>query len=69
MLEIDCPSLTIEPVFKASGHIERFSDYLVKDVVTHECFRMDHLIKTHLSELASKKPELKDICSETIAKV
>lgn len=69
MLEIDCPSLTIEPVFKASGHIERFSDYLVKDVVTQECFRMDHLIKTHLNDLALEKPELKETCSEAIAKV
>lgn len=69
MLEIDCPALTIKPVFTASGHIERFSDYLVKDTVTHECFRMDHLIKTHLNELALIKPELNGICSETIAKV
>lgn len=69
MLEIDCPALTIKPVFEASRHIERFSDYLVKDSVTHECFRMDHLIKTHLNELALKKPELNGICSETIAKV
>lgn len=69
MLEVDCPILTIEPVFKASGHIERFSDYLVKDVVTNECFRVDHLIKTHLNELAQKQPQLKDDCIETITKV
>lgn len=69
MLEIDCPALTTEPVFKASGHIERFSDYLVKDVVTNECFRVDHLIKSHLQELGIRNPENKQLYPETATKV
>lgn len=66
MLEIECPALTAESVFKASGHVQRFNDYLVKDVVTDESFRLDHLIKSHLKNLCSKtndqtlESELKD---------
>lgn len=69
MLEIDCPALTIAPVFKASGHIDRFSDYLVKDVSTNECFRVDHLIKSHLQQLSENKQESKALCAEAITKV
>ena len=31
--------------FRASGHIERFADFMVKDLKTGECFRADHLLK------------------------
>lgn len=69
MLEIDCPALTTEPVFKASGHIDRFSDNLVKDVITNECFRLDHLIRSHLQELSVRKPENKAIYAEYLNKL
>lgn len=69
MLEVDCPALTIEPVFKASGHIDRFTDYLVKDTVTNECFRVDHLIKSHLQQLSEQNPQFKGLYDETITKV
>lgn len=69
MLEVDCPALTIEPVFKASGHIDRFTDYLVKDTVTNECFRVDHLIKSHLEQLSEKNPQFRRLYDETITKV
>lgn len=71
MLEIDCPALTIRNVFKASGHIDRFTDYLVKDVVTDECFRIDHLIKAHLEELCSrsKNDELRAEYTDILVKV
>lgn len=55
LLEVDCTILTPEPVLKASGHVERFADYMVKDVVTGECFRLDHLIKGHLEKLSKDK--------------
>lgn len=51
MFEIDCPSIAIPSVFKASGHLQRFNDYIVKDVETSEGFRLDHLIKEHLETL------------------
>ncbi|XP_054168369.1 glycine--tRNA ligase-like [Oppia nitens] len=55
MLEVDCTVLTPEPVLKASGHVERFADLMVKDVKNGECFRLDHLIKGHLEKLMADK--------------
>lgn len=69
MLEVDCPALTIEPVFKASGHIDQFTDYLVKDTTTNECFRVDHLIKSHLQQLSEKNPQSKETYAEAITNV
>ncbi|KAF1743170.1 hypothetical protein MXB_802, partial [Myxobolus squamalis] len=45
MLEVRTCQLTPYPILAASGHVERFSDLMVKDVVTGESFRCDHLIK------------------------
>uniref|UniRef100_A0A7S0QZS9 glycine--tRNA ligase n=1 Tax=Pyramimonas obovata TaxID=1411642 RepID=A0A7S0QZS9_9CHLO len=45
MLEIECPAVTPYPVLKASGHVDRFIDLMVKDVVTGACYRADHLLK------------------------
>ncbi|XP_050515936.1 glycine--tRNA ligase [Diabrotica virgifera virgifera] len=55
MLEVDCSILTPEPVLKASGHVDRFADLMVKDTKTGECFRLDHLIKAHLEKISADK--------------
>lgn len=55
MLEVDCSMLTPSPVLVASGHVARFSDYMVKDVKTGECYRADHLIEAHLEKLLTDK--------------
>jgi len=55
MLEVECSMLTPEPVLKASGHVDRFADFMVKDEKTGECFRADHLIKDHLNKLLNDK--------------
>lgn len=55
LLEIEASQLTPEPVLKASGHVDRFADLMIKDVKTGECYRLDHLIKAHLEKLASAK--------------
>uniref|UniRef100_A0A8C7YPG8 Glycine--tRNA ligase n=1 Tax=Oryzias sinensis TaxID=183150 RepID=A0A8C7YPG8_9TELE len=55
ILEIDCTMLTPEPVLKTSGHVEKFADYMVKDVKNGECFRADHLLKAFLQKLMSDK--------------
>ena len=60
MLEVDCTILTPEPILKASGHVERFADLMVKDVKTGECFRLDHLIKAHLQKLIKDKNTSED---------
>lgn len=30
---------------RTSGHVDKFADYMVKDVKNGECFRADHLLK------------------------
>lgn len=45
MLEVDCPSVTPEPVLAASGHVQRFTDLMVRDETSGECFRADKLLE------------------------
>ncbi|MGH0177014.1 UNVERIFIED_CONTAM: hypothetical protein FKN15_073821 [Acipenser sinensis] len=40
---------------RTSGHVEKFADFMVKDVKNGECFRADHLLKAHLQKLMSDK--------------
>jgi glycyl-tRNA synthetase len=55
MLEVDCSILTPEPVLKASGHVDRFADLMVKDLTSGECHRLDHLIKATLEKALKDK--------------
>lgn len=55
LLEVDCTILTPEPVLKASGHVDRFADVMVKDLENGQCFRLDHLIKAHFEKVISDK--------------
>ncbi|OMO66710.1 Glycyl-tRNA synthetase / glycine--tRNA ligase [Corchorus capsularis] len=69
MLEVDCPCVTPEVVLKASGHVDKFTDLMVKDEKTGTCFRADHLLKdfcndklpNDLSISAEKAAELKHV--------
>jgi len=65
MLEVACSMLTPEVVLKASGHVERFQDYMVKDLKNGECFRADHLIEATLEKLLADK-NAKDETKERI---
>lgn len=56
MLEVDCSVLTPERVLKASGHMDRFSDLMVKDLQNGEHFRADHLLRDHLERLLPQCP-------------
>lgn len=58
MLEVDCPSVTPEIVLKASGHVEKFTDLMVKDEVTGDCYRADHLVKEDISLKLAQDPNL-----------
>ena len=40
--------MTPEVVLKASGHVDRFTDFMVTDAVTHDCHRADHLLEAAL---------------------
>jgi len=69
MLEVDCTMLTPEHVLKASGHVDKFADLMVKDLKNGECFRLDHLIKAHLEKVKADKkakPETKARCDELV---
>ena len=69
MLEVDCTVLTPEPVLRASGHVERFSDYMVRDTVTDECFRADHLLEKALERVKGDKKSseaVKQRCEELL---
>jgi glycyl-tRNA synthetase len=42
--EIVTPDITPEEVFKASGHVDEFTDYMVQCKSCHSVFRADHLL-------------------------
>ena len=48
--EVETPVLMSYPILKASGHIDRFSDFVVYDY-QQKCHRADHLVKAHMNEL------------------
>ncbi|KAI5600965.1 hypothetical protein BDE02_01G059800 [Populus trichocarpa] len=54
MLEVDCPCVTPEVVLKASGHVDKFTDLMVKDEKTGTCYRADHLLKDFCNEKIQK---------------
>lgn len=45
MLEVDCTMLTPHEVLKTSGHVDKFADWMCRDLKTGEIFRSDHLIE------------------------
>jgi glycyl-tRNA synthetase len=51
MLEVECPAVTPHPVLKASGHVDRFTDFMVTDMVTGDCHRADHLLENVLDDI------------------
>jgi glycyl-tRNA synthetase len=54
--------VTPEVVLRASGHVERFTDFMVTDVKTGDCHRADHLLEHHLEALLedAKSPLTKE---------
>lgn len=72
MLEVESSMLTPESVLKASGHVDRFADHMVKDVISGECFRLDHLIRSHLEQVATDaatSDELRTECQRLLKTV
>ncbi len=58
MLEMECTCLTPEPVLKTSGHVDRFTDLMVKDTETGECFRADKLLEDAIDTLIENSPTM-----------
>ena len=72
MLEIECRAVTPECVLKASGHVEKFSDYMVRDMVTKDCIRADHLLKEVLEPQAKDPltdPAVREEIKDVLARV
>ncbi|KAK9902771.1 hypothetical protein WJX75_005632 [Coccomyxa subellipsoidea] len=74
MLEVECPAVTPEAVLKASGHVDRFTDFMVTDMKTGECHRADHLLKAALEALledpkAGLTPEKKTEAEDVLARI
>ncbi|KAL0918797.1 hypothetical protein M5K25_010833 [Dendrobium thyrsiflorum] len=61
MLEVDCPCVTPEIVLKASGHVDKFTDLMVKDEKTGSCYRADHLLKDFCKEKLEKDSTLPSV--------
>ncbi|GAA6059405.1 hypothetical protein JCM10212_003637 [Sporobolomyces blumeae] len=45
MLELDTTIMTLSDVLKTSGHVDKFTDWMVKDSKTNEVYRADHLVE------------------------
>lgn len=45
MLEVRSCQLTPHQALEASGHVDKFADVMVRDTITNEYFRADHLVK------------------------
>jgi len=58
MLEMECTNLTPSSVLETSGHVERFTDFMVRDVVTGECFRADKLLEETIDNYLLANPSL-----------
>lgn len=48
MLEVDCSVLTPHEVFKTSGHVDKFADWMCKDPKNGEILRADHFVEAML---------------------
>jgi glycyl-tRNA synthetase len=44
MLEVTTTNLIVHDVLKTSGHVDKFSDFMVKDLKTGQARRADKLI-------------------------
>jgi len=58
MLEMECTCLTPAAVLKTSGHVERFTDLMVRDPETGECFRADKLLEDAIDDLIASEPTM-----------
>lgn len=48
MLELDTTIMTLSDVLKTSGHVDKFADYMVKDMQSGEIYRADHMVENVL---------------------
>ncbi|KAG0667999.1 Glycine--tRNA ligase 1, mitochondrial [Maudiozyma exigua] len=64
MLEVDCTMLTPYEVLKTSGHVDKFSDWMCRDLKTGEIFRADHLVEEVLEARLKGDKEARGIAHD-----
>jgi len=69
MLQVEATCLTAESVLKASGHVERFTDLMVKDAQTGQCYRADKLLEDHIENLVTKTPGMPKVEREDLERI
>lgn len=64
-MEVQCPTISPENVWIASGHVKNFSDMLTECTNCGEPYRADHLVEEHLNISCAGKSleELHDVIS------
>lgn len=68
-VELSCPLVAPEPVFKASGHLDTFSDMYVECTKCGETYRADHLAKDlHENPAALGEEQLGELLSRNSVK-
>jgi glycyl-tRNA synthetase len=58
MLEMECTNLTPSSVLETSGHVERFTDFMVRDEKTGEGFRADKLLEDGIDAFLEANPSM-----------
>ncbi|CAE6369124.1 unnamed protein product [Rhizoctonia solani] len=64
MLEVDTTIMTPSAVFETSGHVAKFADWMVKDLVTGEVLRADHLVEAVLEARLKGDKEARGVAEE-----
>ena len=55
MLQIESTMMTPKPVLVASGHVAKFSDFIVRDCKEDTPYRADHLLEEWIDKLLEEK--------------
>ena len=64
MLELSGTNLTPEVVLEASGHVEKFSDFMVLDTVNERCYRADKYLNESLKKIKAKPETSEELRNE-----
>ncbi|KAL7421097.1 Glycine--tRNA ligase 1, mitochondrial [Cryptotrichosporon argae] len=67
MLELDTTIMTLSEVLKTSGHVDKFADWMCKDVQTGEIFRADHLVEAVIEARLKGDKEARGVKDEPVA--
>lgn len=54
MLEVTTTNIVVHDVLKTSGHVDKFSDFMVKDLKSGQARRADKLIQEVLAKMIAK---------------